>query len=135
MLKIREAMSSCENFPLNSEVHVDDFVLGGKETNKAGRSYNSKKKRAIALVQNTENGKVKKIYAMKIEEFYAQSLLYIFIKNISKKASVVTDKQRGYRPMAEANDTIQIENNKGYNFKVLHTMIHQVKLWIRTTYS
>ena len=64
---------------------------------------------------------------MKIEDFYAQSLLYIFIKNISKKASVVTDKQRGYRPM--------IENNKGYNFKVLHTMIHQVKLWIRTTYS
>jgi hypothetical protein len=60
MLKIREAMSSCENFPLNSEVHVDDFVLGCKETNKAGRSYNSKKKRAIAVVQNTENGKVKK---------------------------------------------------------------------------
>jgi len=44
------------------------------------------------VVQNTENGKVKKIYAMKIEDFYAQSLLYIFIKHISKKASVVTDK-------------------------------------------
>ena len=28
-----------------------------------------------------------------------------------------------------------IESNKGYNFKVLHTMIHPVKLWIRTTYS
>lgn len=29
----------------------------------------------------------------------------------------------------------QIESNHGMNFTALHTMIHQVKSWIRTTYS
>jgi len=29
----------------------------------------------------------------------------------------------------------QIESNGGLNFKAFHTMIHQVKSWIRTTYS
>jgi hypothetical protein len=36
--------------------------------------------------------------------------------------------------MDEYNIT-QIESNHGLNFKALHTMIHQVKSWIRTTYS
>ena len=29
----------------------------------------------------------------------------------------------------------QIPSNNGSNFKALHTMIHQVKSWLRTTYS
>lgn len=29
----------------------------------------------------------------------------------------------------------QIPSNNGNNFKALHTMIHQVKSWLRTTYS
>lgn len=32
-------------------------------------------------------------------------------------------------------DIHQVERDHGLNFKVLHTMIHQVKSWIRTTYS
>ena len=31
MLKIREVFSFSEDFPLNSEVYVDEFVLGGKD--------------------------------------------------------------------------------------------------------
>ena len=29
----------------------------------------------------------------------------------------------------------QIPSNNGSNFKALHTMIHQIKSWLRTTYS
>ena len=36
--------------------------------------------------------------------------------------------------MAEYN-IVQVESNGGPNFKALHTMTHQVKSWIRTTYS
>ena len=32
-------------------------------------------------------------------------------------------------------DITQILSKNGLNFKALHTMIHQVKSWIRTTYS
>ncbi len=135
MLKIREAMSSSGNNPMDGEVHVDEFVLGGRDAGKTGRSYDGKKKKAVTAVQLTEDGKVKRMYAMKIEDFSAQSLQYIFVNHISRKAKVTTDKWRGYRPIAKAFDITQIESNKGLNFKALHTMIHQVKSWIRTTYS
>jgi len=45
MHKVREAMKSSENYPMDGTVHIDEFVIGGKEKGKEGRSYNSKKKR------------------------------------------------------------------------------------------
>ena len=135
MLKIREAMESSGNNPMTGIVHVDEFVLGGKEKGKVGRSYNAKKKKAITAVELTNDGKVKRMYAMRIEDFSASSLQYIFVNHISRKAKVITDKWRGYRPIAKQYDITQIESNGGMNFKALHTMIHKVKSWIRTTYS
>lgn len=135
MHKVREAMESSGNNPMQGNVHVDEFVLGGREKEKVGRSYNAKKKKAITAVELTEEGKVKRMYAMRIEDFSAQSLQYIFINHISRDAKVTTDKWRGYRPIAKAYDITQIQSNSGLNFKALHTMIHQVKSWIRTTYS
>lgn len=135
MLKVREAMASSGNNPMDGEVHVDEFVLGGKEQGKTGRSYDSKKKKAVTAVQLTKDGKVKRMYAMKIDDFSAQSLQYIFISHVSREAKVTTDKWRGYRPISKVYDITQIESNRGLNFKALHTMIHQVKSWIRTTYS
>jgi len=41
---------------------------------------------------------------MRIEDFSARSLQYVFIKHISKQARVVNDKWRGYRSMAKAYD-------------------------------
>lgn len=135
MHKVREAIKSSGNHPMQGNVHVDEFVLGGREKEKVGRSYNAKKKKAITAVELTNEGKVKRMYAMRIEDFSAQSLQYIFINHISRDAQVTTDKWRGYRPIAKAYNIKQIESNSGLNFKALHTMIHQVKSWIRTTYS
>ncbi len=75
------------------------------------------------------------MYVLKIKDFSANSLKEIFTKHIDKNAKVVTDKWKGYRPISKDYDIEQKESNKGLNFKVLHTMIHQVKSWIRTTYS
>ena len=135
MHKVGTAMSSGGNNPMDGIVHVDEFVLGGYEQGKTGRSYDAKKKKAVTAVQLTEDGKVKRMYAMGIDDFSAQSLQYIFVNHISRDAEVVTDKWKGYRPIAKAYDIKQIESNRGLNFKALHTMIHQVKSWIRTTYS
>jgi hypothetical protein len=135
MMKVREAMSSSGNNPMDGSVHVDEFVVGGKEEGKTGRSYDAKKKKAVTAVQLTRDGKVKRMYAMSIDNFSAQSLQYIFVNHISREAKVTTDKWKGYRPIGKAYDITQIESNGGLNFKALHTMIHQVKSWIRTTYS
>nr|MDA3928506.1 IS1595 family transposase [Prolixibacteraceae bacterium] len=135
MHKVREAMKSSENQPMNGTVHVDEFVIGGKEEGKVGRSYDSNKKKMVCAVELTDDGKVKRMYSMKIDNYSAKELEKIFDKHISKDANVVTDKWKGYRPLMKQYDITQIESNHGLNFKALHTMIHQVKSWLRTTYS
>lgn len=135
MQKVREAMKSSENQPLTGIVHVDEFVVGGKEGGKPGRSYDAKKKKVVCAVELTKEGKVKRFYALKIKDFSAKSLKEIFDKHIDEKATVTTDEWKGYIPIAKEYVLEQIPSNDGKNFKALHTMIHQVKSWIRTTYS
>lgn len=135
MHKVREAMKSSGKYPITGETHVDEFTLGGKEDNKPGRSYDARKKKIVGAVELTEEGKVKRFYSLKIDDFSAKSLKNIFDRHIDKEANVVTDKWRGYRPLMKDYNIEQIPSNNGMNFKALHTMIHQVKSWIRTTYS
>lgn len=59
----------------------------------------------------------------------------MFEKHIDKDARITTDKWKGYNPIAKNFDLTQILSDKGSKFKALHIMIHQVKSWIRTTYS
>ena len=135
MHKVREAMKSSCNHPIEGNVHIDEFVIGGKEEGKIGRSYDSKKKKIVCAVELTEEGKVKRMYAKKIENYSTKELKKLFDKHVSKDAIVTTDKWKGYRPLMDEYNITQIESNHGLNFKALHTMIHQVKSWIRTTYS
>jgi len=135
MHKVREAMSSSEKYPIDGNVHIDEFVIGGKEEGKVGRSYNTKKKKVVCAVELTQGGKVKRMYSMKIANYSSKELKKMFDKHISEQATVVTDKWKGYRPLMNKYNIMQIESDHGMNFKALHTMIHQVKSWIRTTYS
>ena len=135
MHKVREAMRSSENYPMEGNVHVDEFVVGGKEEGKVGRSYDSNKKKMVCAVELTDDGKVKRMYSLNIDNYSAKEQEKVFEKHISKDANVVTDKWKGYRPLMKRYNITQIESNHGMNFTALHTMIHQVKSWIRTTYS
>lgn len=74
MHKVREAMKSKHNYPMKGKVEVDEFVFGGKETGKVGRSYDAKKKKAVCAVEYTDEGKVKRIYALKINNYSAKEL-------------------------------------------------------------
>jgi len=135
MHKVREAMKSSEDHPMDGTVHVDEYVIGGKEEGKVGRSYDSNKKKMVCAVELTDDGKVKRMYSLNIDNYSAKELGKIFDKHISKEADVVTDKWKGYRPLMKHYGIRQIESNHGLNFMALHTMIHQVKSWLRTTYS
>jgi len=137
MHKVREAMKSSESQPMDGEVHVDEFVVGGRDSGKPGRSYDSRKKKAVCAVQMTGDGKVKRMYIKKIEDFSSRSLLGIFERHVDKGARVTTDEWKGYRPIGTMHGYSigQIPSNGGMNFKALHTMVHQVKSWIRTVFS
>ena len=93
------------------------------------------KKKVVCVMQRTRDGKVKCFYILALRDFSARSLRGIFDSYISRDAQVTTDEWRGYRPISGDFQITQIPSNGGHNFKALHTMIHQVKSWIRTTYS
>lgn len=62
MQKVRVAMKSSQKYPLSEIVHVDEFVVGGKEDGKQGRSYDTKKAKAVIAVELTDKNKVKRVY-------------------------------------------------------------------------
>ena len=84
MHKVREAMEYSGKYPIDGIVHMDEFVLGGVEQGKIGRSYDTKKKNAVTAAQLTKEGKLRRMYAMGIEDFSVRSLESIFINHISK---------------------------------------------------
>ena len=116
-------------------INVDEYVVGGYEEGKPGRRYDSTKKKAVCTVELTEDGKVKRFYTFQIPDYSAKSLRKMLEKQIDKNAKITTDKWKGYNPIAKDYDLTQILSDKGSNFKALHVMIHQIKSWIRTTYS
>lgn len=75
------------------------------------------------------------MYIKQIDNFSAKELRVLFDEHISKDAEVTTDLWRGYGPLTAEFNIEQIPSDSGKNFKILHTMIHKVKTWIRTTYS
>ena len=44
MHKVREAMENNGDNPMNGTIHVDEFVLGGREKEQLGRSYKTRNK-------------------------------------------------------------------------------------------
>lgn len=135
MHKVRKAMESSEQQPMDGEVHVDEFVFGGKENLKQGRSRDTKKKKLVVAVELTEKGGVKRVYFNQLKDYSSKSLRVIFDKHISKQAKVKTDKWVGYKPISEDYSIIQELSDKGRSMQQLHTIIHQVKSWLRSTYS
>ncbi len=131
MQKVRKAMESSQKYPLKKIVHVDEFTVGGKEEGKQGRSYDSKKKKAVIAVELTDSNKVKRVYVKSIDDYSAKSLTPIFEQHISKQAKITTDKWRGYNPLKKDYNIEQKLSNKGKNFKELHIVIMQLKSWLR----
>ena len=135
MHKIRKAMKSSEQDPMNGNVQVDEFTVGGKEEGKQGRSYSTKKKKIIASVELTQEGNIKRVYALKINDYSSKSLSKLFEKHISTDANIDTDKWKGYRPLMKEYNITQSLSDKGQGMPQMHIVIHQIKSWLRTIYS
>jgi len=132
MQKVRKAMASSQKWPLSELVHVDEFVVGGQEDGKKGRSYNTKKTKVIVGVELNHKRGIKRAYAQVIDDYSSKSFMPFFEQHIAKNAKVVTDKWTGYAPLKNQYNIEQVHSNKGKNFKELHLVIHQIKSWIRT---
>ncbi len=129
-LKIQQAMKSSLNYPLTGTIHVDEFMVGGPEEDKRGRSKGLKK--LIVLAVEVLDDGVGRAYAEVIEHSSANELGAFLRKYISKEATIITDKWRGYSPLKKEFPNLkQLDSNDGKNFKELHIHIMNIKGWLR----
>ena len=128
--KIQEVMKSSLKSPLTGIVHVDEFVIGGPEEGKKGRSQGLKKLIVLAI-EILDNG-VGRAYAEVINHSSAKELGGFLEKYVSKDAEIITDKWKGYTPLKkEFLKLKQIASEDGKNFKELHIHIMNIKGWLR----
>jgi len=131
--KVKSAMASSKQYPMKGNLQVDEFVVGGKETGKPGRSYDAKKAKVVCTVELTDEGKIKRGYAKVINDYSAKSIQPIFDDHISKEAKIKTDKWTAYTKIAKEYENITQEKSEPTsNFKQIHTVIQQLKSGIRT---
>lgn len=131
MSKVRKAMASSKQHPMEGAVEVDEFCVGGKEEGKPGRSRDVKKTKAVIAMELSEAGGVKRLYIRKIEDYSSRSLRPLFDDHISREAEVRTDGWTAYQPLKQDWQIEQEASNGGKNFNKLHLMISQVKSWLR----
>jgi hypothetical protein len=133
--KVQEAMKSSERFPLEDEVHVDEFEIGTPQKGEQGRSKSEKKIR-IVIALEYRNGKPGRGYAKVIDDYSAKSLKPIFDLHIDKEAKITTDGWKGYAPLKQKYPHFkQTLSDKGRNFKMLHIQIRNFKNWLRGVHS
>jgi len=133
--KVQEAMKSSEKYPLENEVHVDEFEIGTPKKGEQGRSKSTTKIRVVIAIEN-RGGKPGRGYAKVIEDYSCKSLKPIFEKHIKSDANIVTDGWSGYKPLKKNFPNLtQILSNNGENFKMLHFQIRNFKNWLRGVHS
>lgn len=126
-------MKSTEQLEMQEDVQVDEFVVGGHEVAKLGRSYDTNKSKAVCAIELTKNKGVKRVYIRAIDDYSSKSLRGIFDAHICSDANLTTDGWRGYSPLKKDYKITQIQSLGGKNFLQMYTIIHQVESWIRTT--
>ena len=133
--KVQSAMKSSEQYPLEGEVHVDEFEIGTPQKGEQGRSKSEKKTRVVIAFEHRD-GKSGRGYAKIIEDYSAKSLKPLFDKHIKSDANILADGWSGYKPLKEDYKNLeQILSNKGKNFKMLHIQIRNFKNWLRGVHS
>ena len=133
--KVQLAMKSSEQYPLEDEVHVDEFEIGTPQSGEQGRSKSEKKVRIVIALEHRD-GKSGRGYAKVIEDYSAESLKPIFDTHIENNAQIVADRWRGYTPLKKQYPNLkQILSDKGKNFKMLHIQIRNFKNWLRGVHS
>mgnify|MGYP003346061192 CR=1 FL=1 len=128
--KVRIAMQSSGQHPMEGNVEVDEAFIGEQEEGKVGRGSQNKTQIVVALEKQGGKG-IKRVYARKISNASAEELNKMFEQHISPTAKVMTDKWTGYLPIKKTHDITQQKSEPKVNFKVMHRTIQQLKSWIR----
>ncbi len=133
--KVQLSMESSKLYPLEKEVHVDEFEIGTPQSGEQGRSKSDKKVRVVVAFEDRD-GKAGRGYARVIDDYSAASLKPIFDDHISGDATIKADGWTGYAPIKQDYKGLtQVLSDKGKNFPMLHIQIRNFKNWLRGVHS
>ena len=129
--KAQVSMQSDKKKKIDTAVHADEFVVGGKEEGQPGRSL-SKKKATMILMERIDEETVGRIYLQQIEDYQADTLKYAIKEHVSDAAEITADKYSSYKSLESTMPNLNtILSNKGEIFKQLHEQIMLFKIWLR----
>lgn len=114
---------------LNGLVQIDEFVIGGPEKLKRGRSH-GKKKLVVAAIEYGKDG-IHKVVARTIENSGTKQLKPFVQDNISVLSKIKTDKWRGYTPIKKLYNLKQVNSKTGKGLPEIHRYIMTLKGWLR----
>ncbi|MDP2424549.1 MAG: IS1595 family transposase, partial [Bacteroidales bacterium] len=97
-----------------------------------GRSYDTKKTKVVCAVEVSDTGKIKRGYAKVIDDYSANSIESIFSEHIGTTAQIKTDEWSAYKKLSKTYSIEQEKSMAGMNFKEIHTIIRNLKTWLRT---
>lgn len=130
-IKIQQAMASSGKHLLTGEVHIDEFITGGPEPTKRGRSLGRKKK-SLIMVEVIDGKKIGRIYCKQIENFKKETIYPIIETTVAEDAKIVTDEYPTYDKLKEKfKKAKQRKSHNGKSFENLHQQIMNVKGWLR----
>lgn len=133
--KVQVAMKSSGQYPLDKNVHVDEFEIGTPQKGEQGRSKSENKVRIVVAFEERD-GKSGRGYAKIIKDYSSKSLKEIFDTHIKGDARILADGWPGYNPLKQDYPNLkQTMSDKGKNFKMLHIQIRNFKNWLRGVHS
>jgi hypothetical protein len=89
-----------EQFPLTGNIEVDEFVIGGHEKCKSGRSKGSK--RIIALtVEKPGDGLIGAAYGLQIQDDSVVEIGKLLNRHVDMDATIVVDGWAAYDKLAQ----------------------------------
>lgn len=131
--KVMAAMASEGNHKLQNHVEVDEFLVGGHEEGKPGRSKG--KKRLVVLAIEKKAGGISRTYAQVIENAGSKEIQPFMEKFIAEDAEIKTDNWRAYKNIQKKFTRLKQEKSEnGKNFKLMHRQIMMFKAWLRGTH-
>jgi transposase-like protein len=129
--KLQQTFVSSGQHPLTGEVHIDEFVTGGPEKGKPGRS-DGKKKKTLIMVEIRPGQKTGRVYCCKIADYKKETLYPLIETSVAGDAKVVTDEYPSYDKLKEKFPSAkQHKSDAGKGFPVLHQQIMNIKGWLR----
>ena len=130
MYKIRCAMQSSGNYPLEGKCEVDEYYLGGKEESKTGRGA-QKKKKAVVIIEKSGKHGISRAYARRISNTSSKEIRPLLIKHVGKNAELKTDLWSAYVKLSSEFNIVQEKSIPKKNFGAMNRFIMTMKSWFR----